>query len=183
MIRTRVGYGGGSTETPDYGNMGDHTETVQIDYDPREVSYAQLLTLFWNSHRPTQRPWKRQYMNAVFYHDERQRKQALDSKAAVEKRMGRTVHTAILPLNDFTRAEDYHQKYLLGRRSALARELKRIYPIHKDFVDSTVVARINGYVGGHGNPEQLTGELNGMGLSPEAEKTLVELVQTKRGLF
>lgn len=116
-------------------------------------------------------------MNAVFYHNEKQRIQASDSKAAIEEKLGRTVHTEVLPLISFTRAEDYHQKYLLGRRSALARELKRIYPIHKDFVDSTAVARLNGYVGGNGSMTQLSSEIEKLGLSLKSQQNLTEMVK------
>ncbi len=166
---------------PDYGNLGDHTETVQIDYDPRRIAYADLLRIFWNSHEPGQHTWKRQYMNAIFYHDQRQQQLGLESRAAMEKEMGRTIHTRVLPLRAFYRAEDYHQKYLINRRSELANELVRIYPLKKDFVDSTAVARINGYVGGHGDVAQLTRELESLGLSQDSQQALLELVRRRGG--
>jgi len=53
VIRTRVGYAGGSTNNPTYYNLGDHSETVQIDYDPTRISYEELLEVFWDSHNPT----------------------------------------------------------------------------------------------------------------------------------
>lgn len=70
MIRTRVGYAGGSKENPTYYSLGDHSETIQIDYDPTQISYGQLLEVFWNSHNPTYEPWSRQYMSIIFYHSE-----------------------------------------------------------------------------------------------------------------
>ena len=169
---------------PDYGNLGDHTEVVQIDYDPRRITYTDLLRIFWASHRPGQRTWKRQYMNAVFYHDEEQQRLGLETKALVEETAGRKVHTQVVPLHGFYRAEDYHQKYLLNRRSDLARELARIYPIKKDYVDSTAVARINGYVGGHGDAAQLAKEIDTFGLSADSRQILSDLVQGRgKGLF
>lgn len=182
IIRTRAGYAGGTAPNPDYGNIGDHTEAVQVDYDPERISYGDLLEVFWESHRPTSPPWKRQYMNAIFFDDARQREAALASKAAVEKRLGRTVRTEVLPLRAFTRAEDYHQKYLLKRESDLLRELTRIYPLQRDLVDSTAAARLNGYAGGYGGPEQLSREIDSLGLSPEGRKKLEMLVHRK-GLF
>jgi len=182
VIRTRVGYAGGQTENPDYGNIGDHTEAVQVDFDPQKISYATLLAVFWESHRPDSRSWKRQYLNAVFYHDARQEQEALTSRAALEDRLGRNVRTEVLPLRSFTRAEDYHQKYILKRESELMRELSRMYPNHRDLVDSTAVARLNGYVGGHGSPEQLDREIERLGLSPESRKKVEEIVRGK-GLF
>ena len=179
VIRTRVGYAGGQTENPDYGNIGDHTEAVQVDFDPEKISYATLLAVFWESHRPDSRSWKRQYLNAVFYHDARQEQEALASRAALEKKLGRGVRTEVLPLRSFTRAEDYHQKYILKRASDLMRDLTRIYPNHTDLVDSTAVARLNGYVGGHGSPEQLAREIGTLGLSPEGRKKVENMVRGK----
>jgi methionine-S-sulfoxide reductase len=171
-----VGYAGGQTANPDYDHIGDHTEVVQIDYDPRRITYTDLLDLFWSNHRPTQRTWARQYMNAVFYHDQHQRQQALKSKASMEAKLARRIHSNVLPLHSFTQAEDYHQKYLLKRRMDLVRELQRIYPLRKDFVDSTAAARLNGYVGGYGTKEQLTREIRHLGLSPEGQKILRDVV-------
>jgi methionine-S-sulfoxide reductase len=172
-----VGYAGGEAKNPDYGNIGDHTETVQVDYDPRRISYEDLLALFWESHRPGQRAWRRQYMNAVFYHDEKQRLAALNSKAQVEEKTGRAVHTQILPLRSFTLAEAYHQKYLLRRDADLSRELKRIYPGLNEFINSTAVTRLNGYVGGYGSMAQLERELGTLGISAAGRKNLVERVR------
>jgi methionine-S-sulfoxide reductase len=182
VIRTRAGYAGGTTPNPDYGHIGDHTETVQVDYDPGRIAYADLLKVFWDSHRPTSHPWKRQYMNAIFFDNPRQQEEALASKTAMEERLGRTVNTEVLPLRSFTRAEDYHQKYLLKREADLMRDLTRIYPRHRDLVDSTAAARLNAYAGGYGSSEQLSREIDLLGLRPESREKLEKLVNHK-GLF
>ena len=174
MIRTRVGYAGGQAAAPTYRNMGDHTETVQVDYDPGRISYGRLLDIFWKSHQPTGKSWSRQYMNAVLYHDEQQRRTAITSKAAVEKKIGHTVKTEVVPLRSFTMAEDYHQKYMLKNHGRLKKEMSRIYSDHRDFVDSTAVARLNGYAGGNGSRDQLLREIDGLGLSVEGEMVLKE---------
>ena len=176
MIRTRVGYGGGKTVSPTYHNIGDHTETVQIDFDPKVISYEQLLDIFWNSHDPTRSSRPGQYMRAVFYHNDQQRDLALASKAAIEEKTGDTVRTEIVPIRSFTLAEDYHQKYTLKHNKGLKKEIMRIYPHHQDLVDSTAAARLNGYVGGYGSKDQLSNEIDSLGLSDEAEKVLVKLV-------
>ncbi len=164
--------------------MGDHTETVQIDFDPDRITYEDLLDFFWKRHRPGQRAWGNQYMNAVFYHDEKQKRSALHSKEKVEEMTGRTVHTQVLPLRSFTLAEDYHQKYLLRRDTDLMRQLKGYYPTTKGLVNSTAAARLNGYVGGYGNLAQLERELGLLGISESSQKTLVALVRrTGRQLF
>lgn len=176
MIRTRVGYAGGQTAAPTYHNIGDHTETVQIDYDPTRISYDDLLAMFWRSHAPSAHTISRQYLNAIFYHDETQRDAALASREALQKRDGRNIRTEVLPLHSFTMAEDYHQKYLLKRNQVLTAELTRIYPRAADFVASTAVSRINGYLGGYGTRDQLRKEIDQLGLSPKGRAILEKRV-------
>jgi peptide-methionine (S)-S-oxide reductase len=167
---------------PSYHNIGDHTEAVQVDFDPRRISYPDLLAVFWDSHRPTSQSRSRQYLHAIFYHDDQQEQQALASKAAAEHNLGRTVRTEVLPLRSFTRAEDYHQKYMLKRDAALMRELSRIYPGHRDLVDSTTAARLNAYLGGYGSQAQFDREIDSLGLGPENRAKMENLVCGK-GLF
>lgn len=172
-----MGYAGGTSPNPDYGHIGDHTETVQVDYDPARISYTDLLAIFWQSHAPTGRAWSQQYRNAVFYGDESQRRLALESKAALEQKLGKSVRTEIVPLQSFTWAEEYHQKYLLKSEHELVRELQGIYPRQKDFDNSTAVARLNGYAGGNGSREQLAREIGQLGLSERGQKRLMRLVR------
>jgi methionine-S-sulfoxide reductase len=171
VIRTRVGYAGGKTEQPNYRRMGDHTETVQIDYDPAVISYEQLLDAFWKSHDPTRRSFSTQYKRVVFFNNAEQQKKAEASKQALEKKLGKPVRTQIAPLKIFTLAEEYHQKYLL-KHHPLKEEVLKIYPDEIDWVDSTAAARLNGYAGGHGSQEQLDKEIKSLGLSAKGEKML-----------
>ncbi len=159
--------------------MGDHTETLQVDYDPNRISYNQLLDVFWKSHNPEKRSWSRQYKRAIFYHNESQRRKAETSVATLEQKSGRKVRTEVNPLRSFTMAEDYHQKYILKGNKELRKELEQIYPLHQDFVDSTAVARLNGYIGGNGNKDQLSREIEQLGLSIESKRLLFELVGKK----
>jgi len=161
---------------PTYHNIGDHTETVQIDYDPNLISYNQLLDVFWNSHKPTRKSMPGQYMKAVFYRNEQQRKQAIASKVELEDKIGSIVRTEIVPIRSFTNAEDYHQKFTLKGHKDFKNEMMRIYPRHQDLVDSTAAARLNGYLGGHGSRDQLSKELETLGLSAEAKKVLAEMI-------
>ena len=170
-----MGYGGGSTQRPTYRRIGDHTETVQIDFDPKKITYGQLLDLFWKSHRYTHQTSMTQYKNAVFYHNEAQHRQAVASKDALEQQTGKTVRTDIVPLNSFTLAEEYHQKYLL-KHSVLKHLLDKYYSSHADLVDSTAGARLNGYAGRNGTSEQLSGEIQSLGLTEEGKRILKKLV-------
>ncbi len=160
VVRTRVGYAGGTTESPTYHNIGDHTETIQIDYDPTLISYEQLLDIFWDSHNPTVLPWSRQYMSIVFYHNSEQREIAMETKQREEASSGSRVYTEIISFSEFYLAEDYHQKYHLQQVPELMEELTAIYPNFDAFIDSTAVARINGYVGGHVTLQELREQLN-----------------------
>jgi hypothetical protein len=157
--------------------MGDHTETVQVDYDPTRITYDQLLQIFWQSHKPTGRSHARQYLRAVFYHDESQLRQAEASKAALAEKLGQPIRTEVAPLRSFTMAEDDHQKYLLKQHYTLNAEMSRIYPHHRDLVNSTAVARINGYSGGNGRREQFEREIGRLGLSAAGRNELRTIME------
>jgi len=176
VIRTRVGYAGGSKENPTYYDLGLHSETVQIDFDPSRISYQDLLDIFWRSHNPTSAPYSIQYKSIIFYHDEEQKRLAEESKALEEQSRGRKIQTEIVPFDRFYLAEDYHQKYYLRARPDLANELHAVYPDLNDYINSTAVARLNGYVGGNGDRETLQRELDSYGLSPQGKQRLLDLV-------
>jgi len=173
VIRTRVGYTGGTTSSPTYHNLGDHTESLQIDFDQTKISYRQLLDIFWSAHDPLVQVWSRQYRAAIFFHDAEQKRQAEASKLNMEQRLQQQVATEILPLHHFYRAEDYHQKYRLQQIPALTTEFSRMYPEFKDFVDSTAAARLNGYLGAHGSLQRLQEEIESYGLSQKAADILI----------
>jgi len=120
---TAVGYAGGNTENPTYRDVcaGDthHAEVVQVEFDPAEISYAQLLNTFWEEHDPTQVNRQgpdvgEQYRSVIFYHTPEQQALAEASKAALEKsgKYSRPLATKIEPAPAFWKAEDYHQQYL-----------------------------------------------------------------------
>ena len=67
-----MGYSGGAKEDPTYHNLGNHTETLQIDFDPEKLGYNKILDIFWKSHEPTGVAWSTQYKNILFYHNEKQ---------------------------------------------------------------------------------------------------------------
>jgi len=155
--------------------MGDHTETVQVDFDPKKITYRQLLDIFWDSHSYTHQTGMPQYKNAVFYHNAEQRQQAMSSKDTLEQKSGRTVRTGIVPVKSFTLAEDYHQKYLL-KHSVLKHLLDNFYTRPADLVDSTAAGRLNGYAGRNGTRDQLSRELHSLGVSEQEKKVLQRLV-------
>jgi methionine-S-sulfoxide reductase len=180
VVRTRVGYAGGSTEDPTYYNLDGHTEAVQIDYDPTRISYLELLDIFWSGHDPTRPAWSRQYASIIFYHDEDQRRLAKASKDQYENQCGCGVSSEIIPAAAFYLAEDYHQKYRLRGSPTYFDQFAAIYPDPAELVSSTAAARVNGYLGGYGTITNLQAEIDDLGLSPEAREELLRIVQNRR---
>lgn len=111
------GYCGGAEEDPTYdevsGGRTGHAESVQITYDPDEISYEKLLDIFWRSHYPTFGDGAPQYRPVIFYHSDEQRELAERSKKelAEEGPFDEEIETAIEPASRFWRAEDDHQNY------------------------------------------------------------------------
>ena len=175
VVRTRVGYSGGRKENPTYRSIGDHSETIQIDFDSTRMTYKALLDIFWHEHDPTAHAWSPQYKSAIFYHDDNQQKLALETKAIEERRRKKKIQTEILPFDKFYLAEDYHQKYQLRQRRQLMAEFKAMYSRNIDFVNSTAAARVNGYIGGHGKSEEIAANIENLGLSTTGQKRLLEM--------
>ena len=157
--------------------MDNHSETVEIDYDPTLVSYKELLDIFWNSHNPTAEVWDRQYMSLIFYHNDEQKKLAMESKEREEAGRNRKIYTEIVPFTTFHLAEDYHQKYELQQVPVLRDEFSTKYPDTEDLIASTAAARVNGYLGGYGTSAVLQEELSSFGLSEAGNKKLLDIVR------
>jgi peptide methionine sulfoxide reductase msrA/msrB len=130
VVATTVGYSGGHTPNPTYEQVCTHTtghaETVEVEYDPGKVSYAELLDVFWKCHDPTtlnrQGPdVGSQYRSAIFYVDEEQKDAAEQSKGRQEAlgRHRRKIVTEITKAGPFYPAEEYHQHYLQKRGQAV----------------------------------------------------------------
>jgi len=147
-----------------------------MDFDPSVISYGKLLEVFWASHDPRERPWRRQYLSAIFSHNDAQKALAVGSRSREAARRNGTIHTEILPATGFHLAEAYHQKYALRGRAELLKEYEAMYPSIGDFLASRAVTRVNGYVGGFGTCETFREEIDGLGLSPAGRKRLEEIV-------
>ena len=125
IFTTAVGYAGGQTPNPTYeevcSGMTGHNEVVRVVYDPKTISYEQLLKIFWESHDPTQGMRQgndvgTQYRSAIYYQGPEQEAAARASREAFQQRLTAAgygeITTEIAPLGDFYYAEDYHQQYL-----------------------------------------------------------------------
>jgi peptide-methionine (S)-S-oxide reductase len=114
------GYAGGTTENPTYkdvcsGRTG-HAEVIQIEFDPKVVSYEKILDTFWEAHDPTTLNRQgadegTQYRSIILYRNEAQKVTAEKSKAAAQKHFSKPIVTEIVPLTKFYQAEGYHQDY------------------------------------------------------------------------
>ena len=158
MLRTRVGYAGGTKKCPTYQDLGDHTEAVNVIYDSREVTFENLLILFWSNHNPTLSS-RQQYMSIIFYHNDAQKQLAQKSIiSAKEKYKSNVIHTEIRPKSTFFNAEYYHQKYTLQYLHpwlVVALQIQQ----GDDLIRSHACAKVNGFLSGHGSIEQLA-EIN-----------------------
>jgi peptide-methionine (S)-S-oxide reductase len=124
VTSTAVGYAGGTKENPTYEDVCSdetgHVEAVQVEFDPSQVSYDDLLDVFWSNHNPTtlnrQGPdIGTQYRSVIFYHSPEQKAAAEKSKIDMSSRLNRPIVTQIEPAAKFWRAEEYHQRYLEKR--------------------------------------------------------------------
>lgn len=122
VINTAVGYAGGHTQNPTYREVctdtTGHAEVVQLEFDPSQISFEELVFFFFKIHDPTtlnrQGPdYGSQYRSVIFYHNDDQRLKAEEIKEALNKsgNFQRKIVTQIVPFTQFYPAEEYHQKY------------------------------------------------------------------------
>lgn len=132
VLATAVGYAGGTLENPTYEDVcadtTGHAEAVQVEYDPKQLSYDELLNVFWSGHDPTELNRQgpdvgSQYRSVIFYHNTEQETAARASKERLQEsgRYKSPVVTEIVPAAQFWHAEEYHQRYLEKRGLAQCR--------------------------------------------------------------
>lgn len=130
VISTRVGYTGGYFPNATYRDVCSrktgHAEAVEITFDPRIITYEQLLEVFWELHNPTTMNRQgpdvgSQYRSGIFYLNKEQKKQALRSKEKLEqsKKYRHPIVTEIVEATEFWQAEDYHQQYVEKQQGGL----------------------------------------------------------------
>ncbi len=121
---TAVGYTGGTVPNASYeqvcSGMTGHAEAVEVEFDPSEISYDELLTKFWDVHNPTTRNRQgfdigSQYRSGIFFHSPEQEAAAIRSRDELQSRSKKEIVTEITPAPEFYLAEDYHQRYLEKR--------------------------------------------------------------------
>ncbi|WP_060531994.1 peptide-methionine (S)-S-oxide reductase MsrA [Paenibacillus bovis] len=178
VLYTRTGYAGGTTGSPVYRQLGDHSETIEIEFAPSVITLEQLLEMFWNHHNPSViNGYKgRQYHSLLFYRNEQQRctieqmqqtaASAVRSKSSKNPASSESAGTGnsgaidpdgiekrrmteIQPYDTWYPAEARHQKYYLQRQHRLMEQLYELYPDQAELFHSTLAARLNGFSRGH----------------------------------
>ncbi|WP_336825214.1 peptide-methionine (S)-S-oxide reductase [Sporosarcina sp. USHLN248] len=176
VIRTRVGYAGGTTISPTYRNLGDHTETVEIDFDPDILSYEDVLRHFWRNHYPNRDEYKgRQYLSLLRYRSADQLKAIEHVKKEMEYEIGESIETDIAPFSNFTLAEERHQKYYVKRYPKALEQLQPLFPNPSMLVNSTFAARLNGFVKGFRSKESILTEIEEWKIDVAGKQALMEL--------
>jgi methionine-S-sulfoxide reductase len=123
VLETTVGYTGGKVDNPTYNivKLGttNHAEAVQVEFDPKKISYAEILSFFFRMHDPTTLNQQgndkgTQYRSVIFYHSPEQLKTAKEviQKLEAEKKWPKPIVTQVVQATEFFKAEDYHQDYL-----------------------------------------------------------------------
>ncbi|XP_023544873.1 peptide methionine sulfoxide reductase A5-like [Cucurbita pepo subsp. pepo] len=149
VVRTTVGYAGGTKLNPEYRSLGDHAESVRVEYDPKLTSFRQLLEVFWSSHDSRQVFGQgpdvgNQYRSIIFTNDTEESRLAAVSKEKEQlKSRGSAVTTQIQELGAFYPAEAEHQKFEL-KRNPFFLQLMGNLP-EEELEMSTLAANMNGY--------------------------------------
>ncbi|GGA10325.1 methionine-S-sulfoxide reductase [Paenibacillus marchantiophytorum] len=179
VLRTRVGYAGGTSASPTYRNLGDHTETVEIDFDPQKIKLDEIVDVFWQHHNPLNiNEYKgRQYLSLALFRDENQLNIILDAmKRREEQGLGRP-ETAVNPFRTFDLAEERHQKYYLKRFPDAISKASTLYPTEESLLNSTLAARLNGLAKGFTNLERVIVDIRTWPISLEEQQAITELIR------
>ena len=147
---------------------------MEVDFDPSQISFAEIVDLFWASHDPCGRIRSSQYMTAIWYHNEAQQDIINAARDALQQQLDGKVQTPVHSLDVFYLAEDYHQKYRL-QNSPLKTQFRAMYPEFEDFNNSTAAARLNGFVAGHGSRRLFDAEHQNYGIQIETLEQAVRV--------
>ncbi|XAR73788.1 Peptide-methionine (S)-S-oxide reductase [Bertholletia excelsa] len=149
VVRTTVGYAGGTKANPEYRSLGDHAESVQIEYDPRLINFRQLLEVFWSSHDCRQVFGQgpdvgNQYRSIIFTNGtEESRLAAVSKEREQRKPKNSIVTTQIQQLGTFFPAEPEHQKFELKRNPFLLQLIGNLP--EEELESSSLAAKLNSY--------------------------------------
>jgi peptide-methionine (S)-S-oxide reductase len=161
--------------------MGDHTECLEIDFNPHVISFIEIVRHFWDSHNPNRGTYKgRQYLSIFLYREEEQEKVLEEIKQSMEASTNSLIQTEVAPFHTFTIAEDRHQKYYLKRFKKATETLKNYFHSEEAFVESTLTARLNAFVKGYGKLATLKEEIHTWKLDEKEKQIVIKLLSDLR---
>ncbi|MCR8630242.1 peptide-methionine (S)-S-oxide reductase MsrA [Paenibacillus radicis (ex Xue et al. 2023)] len=179
IIRTRVGFAGGTKANPTYRQLGDHSETVEMDFDSGIIRLETILNMFWSSHNPINiNDYKgRQYRSLVLFRDQEQHRVIQDvMRNSVEQGNGMP-DTEVAPYTSFYPAKERHQKYYLKRYPDAIDKLKALFPSDEALTNATLAARLNGLAKGYTNMEKIINEIRTWRIYSEEQEEIIQLIQ------
>ena len=165
VLRTRVGYSGGDLTTPSYNNLGNHIEVFEVDYDPEVISYEQLVELYFVFYDATMRPISLRVKPVIYYRTEEVYNVASRIKQSIEAASSEGIFAVIEPFDIFYLAENKHQLSYLKQESSLYDEITQIFQDEDQLLLSILASKLNGFIPGYGDPNELALILKDSGLS------------------
>lgn len=179
IIRTRVGFAGGTKDNPTYRQLGDHTETVEMDFDSGIVSLETILNVFWSYHNPVNiNDYKgQQYRSLVLFRNPIQHSVIREVMRTSEEQGKGILDTEVAPYTGFYPAEDRHQKYYLKRYPDAINKLRTFFPTDEELTNATLAARLNGLAKGYTNLEKIINEIRTWQISREEQEEIIHLIK------
>lgn len=181
-MRTRTGYAGGQSTNPNYQNVGFHSEVIEIDYDPSQISYEALVNLFFESHNATSKPYYQRVKSLLFYRNEVEMKSAqkiIEQQKQIAVQKGLLVYTELKPYEVFYLAEPEHQLKALKAEVSLYSELVEMFGDENNLQNSILASKLNGFLYGFGSKSEIESVLSQSGLS-EASKSRIWEIYNQR---
>lgn len=161
---TTVGFTGGTAPDPTYQTIGDHVETVEVLYDPKQLSYPALLEYFWSHHNAQAKPLFRQYASAVFTTNPQETEVAKSLRDQKRSAQGEPLLTAVLPLQTFYPADLNHQKHYLQQDPDLVARLPRE---GSSRWSTRLAVKLNALLGSGGSRKELHSALRELGVQDD----------------
>ncbi len=180
MVRTEVGYAGGTSPSPTYHDLENHAEVLQVEFDPTQITFGELLEQFWVGHDPKRRTRSSQYRAILLCENESQLAIAKQSIAALEPRGNGTVETEVVLAQPFHPAEDYHQKWKLRQRHALFADLASSFESEEKLLRSFAATKLNAIVGRNMHRDDVSPLLDRLKLSSTGLEILTSLLPREK---
>jgi peptide-methionine (S)-S-oxide reductase len=179
ITRTRTGFAGGTTDNPHTRHAGDHTEVVDIEFDPEIVSLETILNVFWSSHNPVNinNYRERLYQSLVLYRDPAQREVIQAVMKSREERGNGMPDTEVASYAGFYPSEARNQKFYLKRFPDAIAKLKTLFAADEELADSMLAARLNGLAKGYTNMEKIIEEIRTWPISAEEQEAIIRLLK------